>query len=437
MRTPSTFIWAILIITIAGNLLIFVYHLCQTYTSYELPAWRPFGSLPTLAYDHSDPSTVDLGNLLFTTNASTYAAHCGGDDWREIFRRFEARQLRALAGDPTVNAVVWRCARRGCGGLGDRMRGLLTSFTLALFTDRAFFVDHSFPAGLNKSFTFLNPHLDWTYREELALGRRVDEVTFLNSQPEWDYQEDDPSVHLHEVDILIQNTNQYLVHRLLVNPFLSTKILELGLDAIPSGNIPGCLFNYVLHPTPTIRHTIRNITRTAALNEDIALIGIQIRTGSSSSWTDPKRVPRQAAKEFFQCAETIEHELLSKQPSLRKARWFLTSDSEEIIQQAVARYGADKIITVPGAIVHIDLTPTQEAEDLTNTVVDHLMLAEADRLVISRSGFSELAGKRAFKPAFVYPFPDGGCVEGNEVPFQDFKSWPGLKKYYPKSASQT
>ncbi|RUO96762.1 hypothetical protein BC936DRAFT_141486 [Jimgerdemannia flammicorona] len=408
-----------------------------TYTYHEFSTWPPLTSPQTYATSPQiyvlqlpDPLPIDLGNLLFTTNASTYAAHCG-DGWRKVFRRFESQQLRALSGDLTVQAVVWRCTHSGCGGLGDRMRGLLTSFAIALLTDRAFFVDHSFPAELSDSFTFLNPGMDWTYQEELTLGRRVSEVTFLNSQPTWDYQHDDPDVHLRDVDVLIQSTNEYLVHRLLVNPFLATKIRELGLDTIPSSNVPGCFLNYILHPTPAIRRTIRKITgaptAAATSNNDTALIGIQIRTGSSASWTDPKRVPRQAVKDFFRCAQAVERELLAKRPSLRYVRWFLTSDSEEIVQQAVAKYGADKILTVPGPIVHIDLTSAQEAHDLTKTVVDHLILAGADKLVISRSGFSELAGKRAFKPAFVYPFPVGGCVEGNEVPFQNFKSWPGLK----------
>ena len=55
--------------------------------------------------------------------------------------------------------LIFRC-KSFCGGLGDRLRGIMTSYILALVTDRHFMIDMTHPIDIHD---FLSPNLhNWT-----------------------------------------------------------------------------------------------------------------------------------------------------------------------------------------------------------------------------------------------------------------------------------
>ena len=60
-------------------------------------------------------------------DAARYRRMCGSD-WHRLFQAWEIQQKLALSGDNAIQLVIWRCPQ-ACGGLGDRQRGILTSFT--------------------------------------------------------------------------------------------------------------------------------------------------------------------------------------------------------------------------------------------------------------------------------------------------------------------
>ncbi len=61
-----------------------------------------------------------------------------------------------------MRAVIWRCRdheQDDCGGLGDRIKGIISILAYALLTDRAFFIDwprsHSVFEGADRVVTTL------------------------------------------------------------------------------------------------------------------------------------------------------------------------------------------------------------------------------------------------------------------------------------------
>lgn len=68
------------------------------------------------------------------------------------------RQMRT--GKRQSKAIVGKCPQNDfCGGIGDRLFGIVTLFTAAVVTERAFFIEHSKPVP---QVDYINPHhLDW------------------------------------------------------------------------------------------------------------------------------------------------------------------------------------------------------------------------------------------------------------------------------------
>ena len=103
-----------------------------------------------------------------TTDTETYSKYCGGENYRRIFRRLEERQAHyQLVGNedkevefsafvhlcnPDTTSVTEKNFSPFCGGLGDRIKGLLSTFYLSLLGDRAFYINHTFPRNINEYF---------------------------------------------------------------------------------------------------------------------------------------------------------------------------------------------------------------------------------------------------------------------------------------------
>ena len=73
-------------------------------------------------------------------------------------------------------AVLWVCDG-GCGGLGDRYKGLMSAFLLALLTNRTFGLLHGRPARLS---AYLPPA--WVPWERAAEGARIDWLLYRTAR---------------------------------------------------------------------------------------------------------------------------------------------------------------------------------------------------------------------------------------------------------------
>lgn len=361
--------------------------------------------------------SAQLENIMFVDagDVAEYRNKCG-TDWHQLFAAWEFNQRAALRGDTAVKIIVWRC-RQLCGGLGDRQRGILTSFALALVTDRAFFIDSENPVPLQHYFRVANPDLHWTFDNSLLEGRKHIEEDFLNALPPvGDFASANLSYY-DTYDVVIQLNNFWQPLRVLQNPSLSSGHL---LRSYEDHILAGCMLNYLLVPTRDLQMTIHN-SKQQATKDKQHMLALQIRTGDSQFKNDT--VLNIVARRFADCVSNIQ------QASNFKFKIFLTTDAVEIEQKFKATH-AD-LVMFNGQIVHIDgaFGPADSpASSFRKVVLDHIMISRATSLVLSRSGFGEMAAVRGFRSYFTpmacdfvphYMFPS---KEPQGVPATDINS---------------
>ncbi|KAK3088418.1 hypothetical protein FSP39_018933 [Pinctada imbricata] len=76
--------------------------------------------------------------------------------------------------------IVYRCKKMGCGGMADRLRGMINVYLLSLLTGRKFGIIHSTPCKLTE---YLQPNtLDWTIDEKSLEGKSSENHNFLEKK---------------------------------------------------------------------------------------------------------------------------------------------------------------------------------------------------------------------------------------------------------------
>ena len=335
-------------------------------------------------------STWSASNIIADSKAAAqFERKCGGD-WRTLIKIWEQRQISAMSGDTSVQLVVYRC-HDICGGLGDRQRGILTSFLLALVTSRAFFVENEHPIALRHYFQFANPQLSWVFTEDLLVNRSVLDETFMDSHPDiGDYAEANLSRY-DPYDVIFQRNNYWKPLSVLLNPGFERPLKK----TLPDDHIlAGCFLNYLLAPQ---RHIVLQVQRVIRQQKDLQkdILAVQIRSGDNQAKNES--VIEDLSAVFLNCVRQIQN------ASSTKYTVFLTTDSEQIGKRFSS--AIPDLLTFTGPILHLDgFFGASETPDVAfqKVLLDHIMLSAAQELVISRSGFAEFAALRGFQ-AYRHP----------------------------------
>ncbi len=349
-------------------------------------------------------------------DAARYRRMCGSN-WHRLFQAWETQQKLALSGDGAIKLVIWRCPQ-ACGGLGDRQRGILTSFTLALVLGRAFFIDSESPIPLRYFFRPASPELHWIYDSTFIEDRTVIEEFFSHAAPPiGDYASANLSYY-DSYDVVIQENNYWQPFSILQNAAIRHLTpLSPHEDHI----LAGCILNYLLVPNLHIQLHIQHILQKVQARAQ-SLIAVQVRTGDSRA---KNLTMLDDVYHIFQsCVERIRHQ--------DKVNYsvFVTSDSEYIMN----KFAVDEpnLMSFAGKISHPDGQfgmPDDPDAAFRKLVLDHIMLSKAQQLLISRSGFAELAAVRGFKsyytplhcrldsivPHYEFPFANPLAVPGHAL----------------------
>lgn len=329
----------------------------------------------------------DLLNIMFTDTADMrrYQDHCG-HNWHQMFEQWEQRQYMAINFRSGVKSVVWKCEEH-CGGLGDRWRGLLSSFVLALVTDRAFFIDNENPVPLRNYFTVANPALHWVFDNTMLENNSVLHEHIVDSPSIGDYASANLSQY-DQFDVIVQRNTFYHPFHILKNDLAIGSMLNKYEDH----TLAGCILNYLLVPAKSLQLKIQN-TRNSVLEAQGEIIGVQVRTGDGQ--TKDSTVLSGLVKAFERCVQAI-----TKRSEL-PFHVFLTTDYDNVTSMFQAtRFN---MLTFDGPAFHIDGefgAPTNLDKAFQKVILDHLMISYSNRVIISRSGFAELAVLKSFQSYF-------------------------------------
>lgn len=317
-----------------------------------------------------------------------FRSNCGSD-WHKLFASWETHQAAALRGDASTKLIIWRCTEV-CGGLGDRQRGILTSFALALVTGRAFFIDSQKPVPFHKYFAVANSELHWIFEDRLLQGRSVLEESFMDSLPSiGDYSDADLSYY-DKFEVVIQKNNFWKPLSILKNPSISSRHAFQFYDPHV---LAGCILNYLLVPERDIQLQIHQVLEHEK-DQNREIIAMQVRSGDNQ--VKNATVLSALVSSFRSCIADI--------PTSSALTPFLTTDSTEVVDQF--KTYSTNLLTFNGNIMHVDgIFGVDGSPDdgFRKVVLDHIMLSQAGTLVISRSGFGEFAALRGFKSYYSPP----------------------------------
>ena len=295
--------------------------------------------------------------------------------------------------------LIWVCnKKRICNGLGDRVRGIVAALYLAIISKRVLLIDYDRPSSLDQ---VLQPHcIHWITPTGYAKAK--------DSEITMDYYD----------------TPDELIHKL--EEHKNDRILELRMGPIwkeaawkenqklksywkghgtlePKLNLYYTAFWTLFQWSVEVRSRSDQFRQRMKLKEQ-PYIAVHWRTGSVQGQEQGKRHPvnNSTLATILDCSHQLQHVMQqcnNTKFSFSGPEVFVASDDGEAKRQ-IQRLDPTSIRILPDMeILHVDKArQAVESEWITNGTQAHVdawvelkLLIEADCLVTSRSGFSDMA----------------------------------------------
>ncbi|EDO43826.1 predicted protein [Nematostella vectensis] len=339
------------------------------------------------------------------------ALRCDGN-WVHTYKQLHEQTLKSSKRERKYLVYYCKGHSAGCGGYGNRMMGIISTFYLAVLTNRTFLIHWGGPEKFDQYF---KPNMiDWTFDERRYKGLRSrDNRWGLENHPGYERQ-----VILRQKNFLkwAENTNiegylnepveristiWYFAPQIWNNPFLKKRAKEVGLP-LPRKDYPygmiGCAMKFLFKKSRYLVKAFRK-AKQALDSRERPFIGIHIRTSDHHFGINNKDSFRtREPRAVFACAQRIENALKRKNHLLKGKTftWFLAADDKNVKLEALRRY--------PSNVVTLDINPnhmeyTSRYKDVfRDLLLDQLLLLECDFFVPTRdSTFSYMViGTRHF-----------------------------------------
>lgn len=345
-------------------------------------------------------------------------------------------------------------------GLADRVIGIVSICMFAMLSGRAFQISHRSPL-IDLQAVFTSKHIDWirpvpspeeenwiilplkhdarirNYNESIL---SLKEYYAVNTIDDWRLQDKFLRQHLHallpqDYSTIFMVMNRGKTIRMFENVHHRKQLVEdYKLSAETAF---GCLVHYLFQPRPQIFHHVqevfqpvlhaaKSIGHDGTGKEPILLIGIQIRTGDPTlARSAEHHINLDHYHAFFDCARQIEAFAMnstkssnnSSQTRYSSSKWFLVSDSIVLRQEAVKRFGADKILTSLQIPVEHSAKESSVCKDgSTGCTVSNAGFEAATaewwlfsftryQVISQYSGYGRSAGMLSMHPNSIYTIP--------------------------------
>ncbi|CAF0934004.1 unnamed protein product [Didymodactylos carnosus] len=314
--------------------------------------------------------------------------------------------LFLLSSDHTTRrknkTLIYQC-KYFCGGFGDRLRGIMSVYILALITGRQFMINMHYPCNVKH---VLEPNLyNWTF--EIPSGKRSQLVINTMSSYMASYkQEMTTDISRYDFikkwekhdDIYITTNSDYMTPA-LKNPFVKNS----SIGRILFGQLPTykttqaylfpvifeILFKPSVHVTASVNHLLRMV-----YSRNSSMLCLHIRVGKNPNNPHDYAFPYRSHTADDMIAFVDNSSLLVN----RSQTIFVTSDSGEAISKILNHY-PDRSLTIPGPIIHVDRFDKGKTvcDGFTKVIADFYALGECQTSILSPSGFSAWANKRRFE----------------------------------------
>ena len=286
--------------------------------------------------------------------------------------------------------IIYKCVHgKSCGGWGDRLKGIISTYAWSLITNREFLINFTNPCQLDKmiepnciKWNMSIPDLKNKSSIELKL---VDNQNFKNSIKKIDLHS-----YLSNIDVInVYNNLDWTVH-MSKNLFIENKIKSMGYDP-NKFKIQYLFFDWykkLFNLNTELKKKFEDLKKKVKPTVNTELICAQIRTGGvrANHKNDLLFNKYEETKMFW----SFINETFVK--NYKKYKLFVSTDSELVEKDAISIFGKENVILNEGLITHVD----RELEKLNNctkmhrTILDFHSLQLCDSAVISESGFGKL-----------------------------------------------
>jgi hypothetical protein len=310
--------------------------------------------------------------------------------------------------------VVFR-VRPGCGGLGDRVVGIISTFVLAMVTQRQFRIEWTMPAPLDDTWQPAS-WVRWNAADHPASAR---ELRLIDQMPGAYGYFVGENVVRDACDNLAVEANQHFFTNLLCNMRLANILSRYAFE--PPDRLSTQVLEALFKPSEELDALLE--PRYPPLQRANS-IGVQIRT--LWNWGDAGGYfQREDFENFFACVRTLLSETETNVI-------FVAADDRRVAGAFRDEFPMVEVLALAGEPVHLDRSPNMRADQNLATFAELHLLAACRHLVISPwSNFGRVAALVAGRPAWVVrkvngqPFTD---VQGafGQVPLLDLVSKEGL-----------
>ena len=319
--------------------------------------------------------------------------------WMKLKEKYQLLvNLSLWKGDSSTNRRMIYSCQSFCGGWGDRLRGILSVYVLALLTNRQFLIDMNYPCAISK---VIEPNfVNWTFTRPPSPNNRT--RLSINTMRSWQkaYREeiantikskDLMNIWSSYDDIYISTNSDYMLLA-FQNGYLRNETRRL-LGRIPVGqatmhNLFAFLYELLFKPSLAVRERVDRIL-SASYNHH--LICFHVRVGKNP--TNPFDHAFTARVNMTQSMlKFTDRYMLNRSSSFV----FITSDSGQSVSEVLQHYPQSSM-TIVGPILHIDRFDRRArtiCDGYVKVLADFYMLGECQTSLLTRSGFSYWANKR-------------------------------------------
>ena len=291
-----------------------------------------------------------------------------------------SRNIFSSKNESDKKYVVYECTNEIlCGGWGDRLKGIMSAYALSLLTDRYLLIYHVKPCLLNHFFEpsiyFINKTINYDQASKKWYLNNEDfrkSLSYLNA------------FNLTSKYITIRNNLEW-IEPLSKNEIYKEKIKELGYTE-RNFKIQFLFKNWyseIFKLNKRLNEKYLKFLKKAKPSNKTKLICAQVRIGDAGGTQFMKRGNLQIYWNYMR-TNFIKN--------LTDYRIFLTTDTQDIVSEAIKEFGNEFIVTNDGPNNHLDLFSKLELNDekLDKTFLDFHSLQNCHMAIISESGFGKL-----------------------------------------------
>ena len=330
-----------------------------------------------------------------------------GTAFESFLKGYLAEEARPSGGADRP-LFVYSCEphkKRFCGGTGDRFRGIISVFFLAMVTGRSFKLHSPYPAPYTTFFD--KAYLDWEIDEASASAIPVD-LSLMRLNKHKHYMKHLASGAATGKDLRVQSNSFDVTDFAVAQPRLRDGIKTMGLAGCNISCYYGCLWDLLFDPSKEARSMVARATEARK-----PYVAMQVRV--SGPWATGLAVQESwrthpAAFPYFW--ETLDR--VFADPKYKNHSLFVTTDAPKFIDVVKARYGHRVFLTPGEQFNHTDsselhaLKPEKykafdsaadKVEKFKLTLLNNYLLGEGDHMVMAQSGFGDTAFWRTKKTA--------------------------------------